>query len=471
MTRQAKYKKRQDRERSISKSAASKSASGPAQSGLQAEILNLQRSAGNKVVSQLLQDEAGEKHHASVESPLVDSTLNTDGQPLDATARSQMEELFNEDFSGVRVHTDFEAAESAQAVEAHAYTSGEDVVFGANEYRPDTSEGKQLIAHELAHTVQHRDAGQSSSHGAGTSISRAPLGTKEQISLFPDIPSPVVSRMGNMLVATVYFGQKFFLLDPRNFAAVEQIGEELKFVLNSSIAVNGYTSSEGDKAYNQKLSDNRRDTVITVLKSKITGSATFTGKGHGASNLDVPETGKKGKDLEGQQAQNRRVTIVASLPAAAPAKPGGGATSTPGKELPEDQWSPLEPEGPKPFPFPPKIPYGPETPRERGERMMREAAEAERIRKERAEQKGGQSFNDWFNKKVDDAVDKAAKKLNIPEKLRPYIKKAVRAGIDKGIETAVDEVLDQTSLSDQEKEMIKKGVEAVREYEPKLNPR
>lgn len=422
------------------------------------------------MVSQLLQDEAGEKHHTSVDSSLVDSALNSEGQPLDAPARSQMEELFNEDFSGVRVHTDAEAAASAQDIEARAYTSGEDVVFNANEYRPDTSEGKQLIAHELAHTVQHRDAGHSSSPGAGTSISRAPLGTREPISLFPDIPSPVVSRMGNMLVATVYFGQKFFLLDPRNLAAVEQIGEDLKFVLNPSIAVNGYASSEGDKAYNQKLSENRRETVISVLKSKITGSATFTGKGHGASSLDVPETGKKGPELSGQQAQNRRVTIVCSLPAAAPAKPGGGATSTPSKELPDDQFSPVEPEGPKPLDLRPRIPYRPETPREMGERMMREAAEAEKIKKERAEQKG-QSFNDWFNKKVDDAVDKAAKKLNIPEKLRPYLKKAVRAGIEKGIETAIDEMLDQTTLSDQEKEMIKKGVEAVRELEPKLNQR
>jgi outer membrane protein OmpA-like peptidoglycan-associated protein len=471
MTRQAKYKKRQDRERSISKSAASKSASRPAQSGLQEEILNLQRSAGNKVVSQLLQDEAGEKHHTSVDSSVVDSTLDSEGQPLDATARSQMEGLFNEDFSGVRIHTDAEAAESAQAVEARAYTSGEDVVFGANQYRPDTGEGKDLIAHELAHTVQHRDAGHAASPGAGTSISRQPLGAKDPISLFPDIPAPVVSRMGNMLVATVYFGQKFFLLDPRNFAAVEQVGEDLKFVLNPSIAVNGYTSSEGSKAYNQKLSENRRDTVITVLKSKISGPSTFTGKGHGASALDVPETGKKGKDLESQQAQNRRVTIVATLPAAAPAKPAGGATSTPSKELPKDEWSPIEPEGPKPFPFPPKIPYRPETPRELGERMMREAAEAEKIRKERAAQKGGQSLNDWFYKKVDDGVEKVAEKFRIPEKLRPYLKKAVRAGIEKGVEAAVDEILDQTPLSDNEKEAAKKALEALSETEPPVNPR
>ena len=460
MTRQAKHRKRPGQGRgSISKSAASKPA--PAQPGLQTEILNLQRSAGNKVVSQLLQDEAGEKHHANVESPLVDSTLNSEGQPLDAAARSQMETLFNEDFSGVRIHTDAEAAESAQNVEARAYTSGEDVVFGANQYRPNTEEGKQLIAHELAHTVQHRDAGHSSSPGAGTSISRAPLGgARDPISLFPEIPAPVVSRIGNMLVATVYFGQKFFLLDPRNLEAVEKFGDELKFVLNPSIAVNGYASSEGDKAYNQRLSENRRETVIAILKSKMTGAPTFTGKGHGATDLAEKETGKKGPELEGQKALNRRVTIVATLPAA-PAKPAGGTTPGPTKELPEDEFSPVEPEGPKPIDLRPRIPYRPETPREMGERMMREAAEAEKIRKEREAQKRLPSLNEFIFKKVDDAVDVVAKKLKIPEKWRPYLKDAVRAGIEKGTEAAVDGVLDQTGLGSEEKEAIKKAIEAA----------
>jgi len=458
MTRHAKYKKRQDRRHS----SISKSASRP-QPGLQGEILNLQRSAGNKVVSRLLQDETNERHHVNVASSVVDSALESEGHPLDATSRSQMEELFNEDFGGVRVHTDAEAAESAQAVDARAYTSGEDVVFGANQYRPNTSEGKQLIAHELAHTIQHRDAGQSSSQGAGTSVSRAPLtGPKEPepISLFSSkIPAPVVTRIGNMIVATVYFGQNFFLLDSRNFAAVEKLGDELKSMINPSIAVNGYASSEGKETHNQKLSENRREAVVAILKSKITGSSTFTGKGHGASDFAVEETGKKGPELESQKAQNRRVTIVATLPATS-AKPGAGATSTPSKELPEDEWSPLEPEKAKPFDLWPRIPYRPETPREMGERMMREAKEAERIRKEREAQKG-QSLNDWFYKKVDDAVDDVAKKLRIPEKWRPYLRDAVRAGIEKGTEAAVDGVLDQTGLGDEEKEAIKKAIEAT----------
>lgn len=59
------------------------------------------------------------------------------------------------DFSGVRVHTDARAAESASAIAARAYTVGRDIVFAASEYAPHTPEGRSLLAHELAHVAQN----------------------------------------------------------------------------------------------------------------------------------------------------------------------------------------------------------------------------------------------------------------------------------------------------------------------------
>jgi len=58
------------------------------------------------------------------------------------------------DFSQVRVHMDARAAESSRAVNALAYTVGRDIVFGAGQYAPGTSQGKHLLAHELTHMVQ-----------------------------------------------------------------------------------------------------------------------------------------------------------------------------------------------------------------------------------------------------------------------------------------------------------------------------
>lgn len=53
---------------------------------------------------------------------LVTDVLNSSGRPLDNATRSFMEPHFEQDFSNVRVHTDGRAAESAQAVNARAYT-------------------------------------------------------------------------------------------------------------------------------------------------------------------------------------------------------------------------------------------------------------------------------------------------------------------------------------------------------------
>lgn len=86
--------------------------------------------------------------------PIVHETLRSPGQPLDTATRAFMESRLGHDFGPVRIHQDGAAAESARAVSARAYTVGRDVVFGAGEYRPQTTAGKRLLAHELTHVVQ-----------------------------------------------------------------------------------------------------------------------------------------------------------------------------------------------------------------------------------------------------------------------------------------------------------------------------
>ncbi|MEO6039425.1 MAG: DUF4157 domain-containing protein, partial [Saprospiraceae bacterium] len=87
--------------------------------------------------------------------PIVSEVLSSaGGQPMDDTTRQFMESRMGQDFSQVRVHTDARAAESAQAIQARAYTSGQDVVFGAGEYQPGSESGQRLLAHELVHVGQ-----------------------------------------------------------------------------------------------------------------------------------------------------------------------------------------------------------------------------------------------------------------------------------------------------------------------------
>jgi hypothetical protein len=69
-----------------------------------------------------------------------------------------MESRFRHDFSGVRIHADREARESAAARRAQAYTVGSDIAFASGTYDPDSDAGKRLVAHELVHVVQQRGA-------------------------------------------------------------------------------------------------------------------------------------------------------------------------------------------------------------------------------------------------------------------------------------------------------------------------
>jgi hypothetical protein len=92
---------------------------------------------------------------AGTEAPAeVREALDAPGEKLDSSVRRFMEPRFGHDFGGVRVHADARAAQSAAAVRARGYTVGNDVVFGAGEYRPDSAEGRLLLAHELTHVVQ-----------------------------------------------------------------------------------------------------------------------------------------------------------------------------------------------------------------------------------------------------------------------------------------------------------------------------
>jgi hypothetical protein len=114
--------------------------------------------------------EAGGDTAQGFAPPAVHDVLATPGRPLEARTRGWMEERFGADLSGVRVHDDARAADSARAVCAHAYAVGRDLVFAAGRYAPGTAAGDRLLAHEVAHTLQG---------GAGT-LRRQPEGEERR---------------------------------------------------------------------------------------------------------------------------------------------------------------------------------------------------------------------------------------------------------------------------------------------------
>jgi hypothetical protein len=115
------------------------------------------------------------------DSTVPDNFLNGlgAGQSLDHPTRTFMESSFGADFSGVRVHTDTAAAESAHSVNALAYTVGRNIVFGSGQFNPQSSSGRRLLAHELTHTIQQGAVGggrESGTPSSSNTLQREPVG-------------------------------------------------------------------------------------------------------------------------------------------------------------------------------------------------------------------------------------------------------------------------------------------------------
>jgi hypothetical protein len=105
----------------------------------------------------MIQRSATKSNPVNAVPPIVHEVLNSAGQPLETGAREFMESRFGHDFSGVQVHTDSRAAESARAVNALAYTVGQSIVFDYGLYSPRTQEGANLLSHELIHVQQNKN--------------------------------------------------------------------------------------------------------------------------------------------------------------------------------------------------------------------------------------------------------------------------------------------------------------------------
>jgi hypothetical protein len=118
--------------------------------------------------------------------PIVHEVLNSPGQPLDPSARVFMESQFGHDFSRVQVYEGGRAAESASALNANAYTVGQQIIFGEGQYQPDTFQGRLLLAHELIHSVQQAQA-----------LREAPIQIKN---------SPVLEGNADQVVESVMLG-------------------------------------------------------------------------------------------------------------------------------------------------------------------------------------------------------------------------------------------------------------------------
>ncbi len=104
----------------------------------------------------MAKSEDGTLHATDNLQTTLDSTKGT-GQPLDEKTQSEMGPKMNADLSDVKIHTDSKAHEMSEGINAKAFTQGQDIYFKQGNFDTTSNQGKELLAHELAHTQQQGD--------------------------------------------------------------------------------------------------------------------------------------------------------------------------------------------------------------------------------------------------------------------------------------------------------------------------
>ncbi len=115
--------------------------------------------AQEKMVQRKTAAGAAAEHIPQQAADAAATAVSHGGTPLTPEQRAYFEPRFGSSFEQVRIHDGPEAAAAARAINARAYTLGQDIALGSNDYRPLSQPGRRLIAHELTHVVQQRAIG------------------------------------------------------------------------------------------------------------------------------------------------------------------------------------------------------------------------------------------------------------------------------------------------------------------------
>ncbi len=170
----------------------------------------IQRQVEEEEEEEILQTKVNRSQAAEV-GPDLESRIQAPrggGQPLPESVRTFFESRFGYDFSHVRVHTDAQAVDRAQILNAQAFTVGRDIVFGVGHYTPETTSGRKLLAHELTHVIQQKER-VPAYQKAGGNDSRGELvhlaGSQTPLPVLQRTPAPSPATVTIQPVRTVYY--------------------------------------------------------------------------------------------------------------------------------------------------------------------------------------------------------------------------------------------------------------------------
>lgn len=145
------------------------------------------------------------------------------GNPISQEVKSFMEPRMQTNFGNVRIHTDTEANRMNKVLNARAFTRDHDIYFAKNQYKPHSTEGKRLLAHELSHVVQQAGSRTMIQRSGEDDDSTTPR-DREQILQELEGLRPADSNVGSRFGSTDYALQTFQarITDLDDFIAVAE---------------------------------------------------------------------------------------------------------------------------------------------------------------------------------------------------------------------------------------------------------
>lgn len=381
------------------------------------------------------------------------------GEPLAAPLREHFEPLFSADFSAVRVHTDRDAAASASAAGARAFSQGRDIVFAPGQYQPHTAVGHELMAHELAHVVQQSRGGtetgaETRADAAATEVTLGRAvkpetvgGSPHGVQAKPDENADAATDTGLKWAPTPLdkFPLNSATLSSTHLANINTLVGGVAMHLSirrnatATISVVGHTDLSGDEKTNQSLGQRRADAVKQALLDALT-KAGIAGKVGEIASTSMGESSPVVPTADGvRNEKNRRVEVSVQI----------GTQTLPPAPPKFDPFAPLPPSA---------LPTVPPD-RELWQRMENLQKRIDEL--DRKYPRTNKSLSQAVIDKVMEGIDPIIDKLPVSKELRDLARSGLRKGLEKGSEAACDAVIDGTGATGTDAQAAKAACKAA----------
>jgi outer membrane protein OmpA-like peptidoglycan-associated protein len=247
----------------------------------------------------------------------IESTRGS-GEPLPFATKNFMEERFNQDFSGVHIHTGNYARDLSNELSAQAFTIGNDIYFNAGKFSPDTTDGKHLLAHELTHVVQQggvqrkvsrmvdedRELLQATTSSGLIQRQEAPISRAQEIARSRTSPGEAEVSLQPFSLSLFNFAINDHYLKQEHRRLLSEMAILLSHpnTAHWRIEVTGHADATGEPVVNDPLSLRRANEVRRYLRARIGGRIPSHGEGE-----EMPIA--TNESVSGRN-RNRRVDII-----------------------------------------------------------------------------------------------------------------------------------------------------------------